>query len=292
MLLVTFSEAGRTRMGIWDRANAEIVDLSQAIPNGPTDMLTFIGAGETGLTEARRALASGNGRLPLAQVNLLAPIPRPARNIICVGKNYHDHAYETLGGRNPDAKIPEVPIIFTKSASSVIGVGEPILASLDPTQSTDYEGELAVIFGRNGRGIAKGDVMKYVYGYTIINDVTARILQRRHNQWFIGKSLDTFCPMGPAILTADEVQDVRELRLQTYVNGELRQNAQISEMIFDIPTLIETVAQTMTVDVGDLLSTGTPGGVGMANDPPRFLTKGDVVKVAIEPIGELENPIA
>lgn len=296
MLLVTFSEDGRTRIGVLDRARAEIVDLARAAPGLPQEMRTFIVLGAAGLAEARRAVARGAHRLPVARVKLLAPIPRPARNIFCAGKNYRAHAREFdssgFGTAAENDAVPEVPIVFTKAPTTVIGTGEPIPAWLDPTQSTDYEGELAVVIGAGGRGIARADAMRHVYGYTIVNDVSARALQSRHKQWFLGKSIDGFCPMGPAIATADEVPEVGGLRLQTRVNGELRQDAAVADLVFDIPTLIETLARTMTLEPGDVIATGTCAGVGVGFKPPKFLKKGDVVAVTIEPIGTLENPVA
>jgi 2-keto-4-pentenoate hydratase/2-oxohepta-3-ene-1,7-dioic acid hydratase in catechol pathway len=295
MLLVSFIEGGKSRLGILDRARDEVVDLSRVAPGLPPDMLAFIALGESGLAEARRAMASRTGRLPLAQVRLTAPIPKPARNIFCVGKNYREHAQELqstdLKGGGAEA-IPELPIIFTKATSSVIGPNEPIPAWLDPTHTTDYEGELAVVIGPGGRGIARANAMRHVYGYTIVNDVTSRALQRRHQQWFLGKSLDGFCPMGPAIATADEMPDAGTLRVQTRVNGEQRQDAPVSGLIFDIPTLIETLSRTLTLAPGDVIATGTPAGVGMGFKPPIFLKKGDVVAITIDPIGTLENPVA
>jgi 2-keto-4-pentenoate hydratase/2-oxohepta-3-ene-1,7-dioic acid hydratase in catechol pathway len=295
MLLVSFTQDEKRRLGILDRARGEVIDFARAAPGLPQDMAAFIALGEPGLAEARRAEASGQGRVPLAQVRLMAPIPKPARNIFCVGKNYREHAQElqTAGLKGGGAEaIPELPIFFTKATSSVIGPGEPIPAWLDPTNSTDYEGELAVVIGPGGRGIARAGAMRHVYGYTIVNDVTSRALQRRHQQWFLGKSLDGFCPMGPAIITADEVPDVGTLRVHTRVNGEQRQDAPVSGLIFDIPTLIETLARTMTLVPGDVIATGTPAGVGMGFKPPRFLKKGDVVTISIDPIGTLENPVA
>jgi len=295
MLLVTFADSAGNRIGVLDAARGELVDLAKAAPGLPPDMLGLIALGAAGLAEVRRALASGVARRPLAQVRLLAPLPRPARNILCVGKNYRDHVQEVQsiasgGAAAPDA-LPAAPIFFTKATSTVIGPGEPIPASSDPTQSVDYEGELAVVIGPGGRGIASTDALRHVYGYTILNDVTSRRLQGRHQQWFLGKSLDGFCPLGPAILTADAVPDVRQLRVQTRVNGELRQDGALSELIFDIPTLIETVSQCMTLEPGDLLATGTPAGVGMGFKPPRYLKPGDRVAISIEPIGTLENPV-
>ena len=295
MLLVTFIEGGKSRLGILDRARGEAVDLSRVAPGLPPDMLAFIALGESGLAEARRALASGTGRLPLAQVRLMAPIPKPVRNIFCVGKNYREHAQElqTAGLKGGGAEaIPELPIFFTKTTSAVTGPNEPIPAWLDPTNTTDYEGELAVVIGPGGRGIARAEAIRHVYGYTIVNDVTSRALQRRHQQWFLGKSLDGFCPMGPAIATPDEVPDVGALRVQTRVNGELRQDAPVSGLIFDIPALIEMLARTMTLAPGDVIATGTPAGVGMGFKPPKYLKKGDVVAITIDPIGTLENPVA
>jgi 2-keto-4-pentenoate hydratase/2-oxohepta-3-ene-1,7-dioic acid hydratase in catechol pathway len=295
MLLVSFVENKTKRLGVLDRMRGEVFDLARAAPGLPLDMLTFIALGEPGLLEVRRALAGGAAWLPLSQIKLLAPIPKPARNIICVGKNYREHAQElqttALKGGAHNA-IPALPIFFTKATSAVIGPQEPIPASLDPTHTADYEGELAVVIGCGGRGIARTEAMSHVFGYTIINDVTSRDLQSDHQQWFLGKSIDGFCPMGPAIVTADEVPVAGQLRVQTRVNGELRQDAPVSDLIFDIPVLIETLSRTMTLVPGDVIATGTPAGVGMGFRPPRFLKKGDVVTISIDPIGVLENPVA
>ena len=293
MQLVTFKDSAGERIGALLRASNEIVDLAAAAPGLPRDMQGFIAAGPAALATAQAALAAGR-RIPLAAVKLQAPMPRPAKNVFCVGKNYHEHAREFHGsGFDASAKeaIPELPIIFTKAPTSIIAQGETILASLDYTGSTDYEGELTVVIGKGGRGIAKADAYQHVFGYTIINDVTARTLQHSHRQWFLGKSLDTFCPMGPAIVTADEVGDVTKLRLVTRVNGETRQDALVSDLIFDIPTLIETMSKAMTLQPGDLIATGTCAGVGIGFKPPKYLKKGDTVAVTIEPIGTLENPV-
>ncbi|HZM46977.1 MAG TPA: fumarylacetoacetate hydrolase family protein [Burkholderiales bacterium] len=293
MRLVTFSDAAGTRIGVHDPATGTVVDLA-AGTRLPRDMTAFIRLGRKGLARARRAVRSGEGRISLAAVKLHAPIPRPAKNILCVGKNYHEHAREFhSSGVDATGKeaVPEVPIMFTKWPNSVIGPGEPIPAASDYTDSTDYEGELAVVIGEGGRNIDGKDAYDHVYGYTIVNDVTARTLQNRHRQWFLGKSLDGYCPMGPCIVTADEVKDVGKLRLVTRVNGEVRQDAMVSDLIFDIPALIATVSRVMTFDPGDLIATGTCAGVGIGFDPPRYLKKGDVVAVTIEPIGTLESPV-
>ena len=293
MRLVTFTEGDTTRIGVHDAAANEIVDLA-ATTRLPRDMNAFIALGKKGLQRARRAVRSGEGRIPVANVKLHAPIPRPAKNVLCVGKNYYDHAEEFhSSGVDASGKeaIPEVPIMFTKWPNSVIGPGEPIPAGNDYSNSTDYEGELTVVMGEGGRNIPKDRAYDHVYGYTIVNDATARALQNRHRQWFLGKSLDGYCPMGPCIVTSDEIRDVTKLRLVTRVNGEVRQDAPVSQLIFDIPTLIETVSRVMTLEPGDLIATGTCAGVGIGFNPPRYLRKGDVVSITIEPIGTLENPV-
>ncbi len=294
MLLVTFIEGGKSRLGILDRAHDEVVDLSRVAPGQPPDMLAFIALGESGLAEARRALASRTGRLPLAQVRLTAPIPKPARNIFCVGKNYREHAQELqaagLKGGGAEA-IPELPIFFTKATSSVIGSGEPIPAWLDPTNTTDYEGELAMVIGPGGRGIARAEAMRHVYGYTIVNDVTSRALQRRHQQWFLGKSLTGYCPVGPFLVTADEFGRPDAQELITTVNGERRQHARLRDLIFDVPAIVEAISAYVPLEPGDLIATGTPAGVGIGFKPPRYLKPGDTVTVSISGIGELTNPV-
>jgi len=294
MRLVTFSDEKGTRVGVHDPAANSVVDLS-AGTRLPPDMNAFIALGKNGLARARRAVRSGEGRIPFDSVKLHAPIPRPAKNILCVGKNYHDHAQEfQASGVDATGKetIPEVPIIFTKWPNSVIGPGEPIPSANDYTNTTDYEGELAVVMGEGGRNISKKDAYSHVYGYTIVNDVSARTIQNRHRQWFLGKSADGYCPMGPCIVTSDDVKDVTQLQLVTKVNGELRQSAYVTQLIFDIPTLIETISRLMTLEPGDLIATGTCAGVGIGFNPPRYLKPGDRVAVTIEPIGTLENPVA
>lgn len=226
---------------------------------------------------------------PLSGVTLAAPIPHPARNIFCVGKNYTDHAKELASSLFKDT-VPALPIVFSKVPETVIGPGEPIV--IDPSVSTaiDYEGELALIIGTAGRNIAKSDALRHVWGYTILNDITARDIQQRHHQWLLGKSQDGFCPMGPWAVTADEI-DLSDTPLRTYVNGELRQSGNTRDLIFDVPTLIATISAGLTLKPGDIIATGTPAGVGLGFDPPRFLKAGDVVRVEIDGIGALENPV-
>lgn len=297
MRLVTFSDGDERRIGVLGDGD-KVLDLAAARPDLPRDMLGFIALGDRALGAAGDAVAEApkDALIPVSAVKLLAPIPRPARNILCVGKNYHEHAKEFQASgfdkSSDGVDIPDAPIIFTKWTSSVIGPGEPIPAYLDPTASVDYEGELTIVIGKAGRNISQADAFGHIYGYTIINDVTARTLQRRHSQWFLGKSLDGFCPMGPCLVTADEVKDVGALEMTTRVNGEVRQLVSIADLIFDIPTLIETISLGMTLEPGDLIATGTPVGVGIGFDPPKFLQPGDEVAITIEPIGTLENPVA
>jgi len=244
---------------------------------------------------AGRALPATGQAIALQQVQLAAPIPRPRRNIFCVGKNYHAHAREFAGsGFDSSAKsggdIPQAPIIFSKVPESVIGPGDAIVVPAEVSTAIDYEAELTVVIGQGGKGIRKADAMKHVWGYTIINDMTARDWQGRHSQWLLGKSFDTFCPMGPWLVSADEM-DGQATDVKCWVNGELRQDANTKDFIFDIPTLIECISAGITLYPGDLIATGTPAGVGIGFKPPKYLKPGDVVKIEIGGIGVLENPL-
>lgn len=233
-------------------------------------------------------------RLSLNDVQLMAPIPEPLRDIFCVGKNYHAHAKEFhASGFDSTGKeaVPSHPVVFSKATTSVVGPDAAVRSSLDSTGTVDYEGELAVVIGSHAFGVSKADAMKHVFGYTIVNDVTSRELQRRHNQWVIGKGVDTFCPMGPWLVTADEIGNVADLELETIINGQMRQKASVSDLIFDIPTLIETLSATMTLLPGDIIATGTPSGVGIGMDPPTYLVPGDRMTVRITGLGELHNPV-
>jgi 2-keto-4-pentenoate hydratase/2-oxohepta-3-ene-1,7-dioic acid hydratase in catechol pathway len=245
----------------------------------------------------RPTAAKPNGNAnwqPLDGVKLLAPL-MPRRNVFCVGKNYHEHAKEFGdSGFDTSAKdgeaAPPFPVVFTKAPSTVIADGEPVQAHRNVTSQLDYEAELAVVIGKGGKDIAKEHAWEHVYGYTIVNDVTARDLQQRHRQWFLGKSIDTFCPMGPWIVTADEI-DATRLKIQCRINGELRQDANTADLIFDIPTLIETLSAVIALQPGDVIATGTPAGVGIGFKPPKFLQPGDEMSVSIEGIGTLTNKI-
>jgi 2-keto-4-pentenoate hydratase/2-oxohepta-3-ene-1,7-dioic acid hydratase in catechol pathway len=289
--LVTIETGGRRQVAVLARDGTTVRPVASSAGEAAGSMLALIAAwqGLAGAIDSHLGEA-----VPLAAVKLLAPIPRPARNVFCVGKNYHEHAKEfASSGFDSTAKevIPEAPVVFSKPPSSVIATGETILGSLDPTASVDYEGELAVVIGKGGRGIARSAAATHVFGYTIVNDVTARTLQQKHRQWLLGKGIDTFCPMGPAILTADEVPDVRKLNLRTWVNGELRQDAVVADLIFDVPTLIETISAVIALEPGDVIATGTPVGVGIGFSPPKFLKAGDRVAIEVSGIGRLENPV-
>lgn len=230
--------------------------------------------------------------IPLANVRLEAPLPRPARNIFCVGKNYFDHAHEfsKSGFDSSAAKgaVPTDPIIFSKVPDCVIGPEGDILIDPDVSEAIDYEAELAVIIGKGGRGITKDSAMEHVWGYTIVNDITARDLQGRYSQWHIGKSQDTFCPMGPWAVTRDEL-NIADTSIRCTVNGELRQDSNTGLLIFDIPTIIATISAGVTLMPGDVIATGTPVGVGIGFQPPKYLQPGDVVEVEIDGLGTLRN---
>jgi 2-keto-4-pentenoate hydratase/2-oxohepta-3-ene-1,7-dioic acid hydratase in catechol pathway len=224
-------------------------------------------------------------------VTLRAPLPQPLRSLFCAGRNYRDHAAElaTTVFRDSLPKEDLWPIVFGKLGECVIGPFDAVrLPGAAVSTQIDYESELAVVIGRGGRDIARSRAMDHVFGYTIVNDVTARDVQVRHMQWDLGKSFDTFCPMGPCIVSADEL-DGRDTRVRGWVNGELRQDGRTKDMIFDIPTLIETCSRGITLYPGDVIATGTPSGVGMGFTPQRWLRAGDVVRIEIDGIGAIEN---
>ncbi len=287
MRLISYEHAGARAVGAI--VGDEVVDLSST-GLVPTDMVDAI-AGWS-LESALEAVRQGPRR-PLSTVRILAPL-QMRKNVIAVGRNYRDHAKEfSDSGFDASEKqmIPDNPVVFTKAPTSVIGQDEPIVLANDPTGTTDYEGEMAVVIGRRAKNVSEDDALSCVFGWTIVNDVTARDLQKRHVQWFIGKSPDTFCPMGPCITTRDELPDIRSSWMRTRVNGELRQEAPISALIFDTESLIVTLSSVMTLEPGDVIATGTGLGVGIGFDPPRYLAGGDVVEISIDGIGTLRNPV-
>lgn len=250
--------------------------------------------------EAQAALTrlseqSADDRRRVSDDGWTAPLPRPRRNIFCVGKNYVDHAKEFAdsgfdSAAQRDETVPDHPIIFTKAPETVIGPGDAIEIPAALTRQVDYEAEIAVVIGRAGRFIAEDAAMDHVFGFTLLNDVTARDLQKRHKQWFLGKSIETFCPMGPFLVTADQV-DLKTLRLRCDVNGEERQNAAARDMIFSVPQIIAVLSRSMTLRPGDVIATGTPAGVGAGLSPPAFLKDGDAVTVSASGLGALSNPV-
>ena len=294
MRFATFSKDGACSVALQTSTGAQL-DLTAA--GIADDMLSLISRWAR-IKDRLESLMADPGNCPEipAGSRRVAPIPDPRRNIFCVGKNYREHAKEFGqsgfdGGATGGNEVPDYPIVFSKATTSVIGPDAPVPSSADPFGTVDYEGELGVIIGTGGKAIDRSTAAQHVFGYTIINDVTAREVQKLHKQWVLGKGADGFCPMGPAIVTADEIADVDALRLTTHVNGELRQDALVGDLIFDIAVLIETISRYITLLPGDIIATGTPAGVGIGFDPPRFLRPGDTVTVAISGIGELRNPI-
>lgn len=290
MKFLTFrDDAGEDRVA---RLDGDGLARALSHPDGsPVRDLVGVIAGRM---QAGDLVADDAGRTPDG-LRLLAPIPRPARNLFCVGKNYTNHAREFTqsgfdAGHGPAEAIPGAPIVFSKTPQTVVAHGDPVWDAVGVSEALDYEAELAVIIGRGGRGIARADAMAHVWGYTILNDITARDWQKRHKQWHMAKSFDSFGPMGPVAVTADEV-DGANLDLRCWINGELRQHANTRDLIFDIPTLIETISAGITLMPGDIIATGTPEGVGIGFEPPRFLKAGDVMTIEIAGIGRLENEV-
>ena len=283
MRIATLLHQGRRRVGALaaDGASIELFDI-----DGSRGALALVEGAAAG-----QPLPRVVEQLPLAGARFEAVLPAPRRNLFCVGRNYHAHAKElrdTVFKDNAKA-VDAWPIVFTKLPECVVATGTPVrLPGAAVSVQIDYEAELAVVIGKGGRNIARADALAHVHGYTIVNDVTARDVQMRHGQWDLGKSFDTFCPMGPWLVTADEM-DGTDTRVRCWVNGELRQDGRTTDLIFDIPTLIETCSRGITLLPGDIIATGTPAGVGMGLNPPRWLQHGDLVRIEIDGLGVLEN---
>jgi 2-keto-4-pentenoate hydratase/2-oxohepta-3-ene-1,7-dioic acid hydratase in catechol pathway len=242
------------------------------------------------LDKAKAAGRLADATLPASDVRLLAPLPQPRKNVFCVGRNYLEHIAEGERAQNKTIGVTEHPVYFTKPPTAVVGPGAEVPIFPHVSENIDYEVELAVVIGKAGRDIPKERVFDHIFGYTILNDVTARDVQRRHGgQYFKGKGLDGSCPIGPVIVTSDALGDPSALGIRLSVNGETRQDGNTADMIFDIPTLIASLSEGLTLEPGDLIATGTPSGVGYAMDPPKFLKDGDVVVCEIDGIGRLEN---
>jgi len=287
MLLAAYDYNSQTHVGRVsnDRTTVRSFDLSpEQAQDGVLALIRLAAA-------AMPLPALSANAVPLHEVRLKAPIPRPFRNLWCVGRNFHAHAKELQASvfKNNSADPNAWPIVFTKVPQCVIGPYDTVqLPGGQISAQIDYEAELTVIIGKQGKNIPRQEAMDHVFGYTIVNDVTARDVQMRHQQWDMGKSFDTFCPMGPWIVTSDAL-DGRQTRIRCWVNQELRQDAPTEMMIFDIPTLIETISRGITLYPGDIIATGTPAGVGMGLQPPRYLCDGDVVRIEIDGLGVIEN---
>lgn len=285
MKLATYLHNGHESIGaVNDRG---IVDLTSIVP----DMLSLIDGGAAALAHVRAYLTSDRPTMPIGAVTLLAPIPRVRRNVMCLGLNYVEHAKESAEARGREFKPHQHPVFFTK-ATHAINRPEGVIP-FDPavSEQIDWEAELAVIIGRGGKDISNGSALDHVFGYTCLNDVSARDLQANHSQFFKGKSLDGACPIGPWIVTADEIPDPQSLNIECRVSGVIKQQSNTQYMIFTVATILEILSRGMTLDAGDIIATGTPSGVGFARKPPEFLKPGDVVEVEIERIGVLRNRV-
>ena len=294
MRFVTFKKNSVIRAGL-EILNRGIIDINKANKNLPHDLNKIIKNYAEVEDQIQNINNAQNIHYSINEINLLSPIPVPVRDIICVGKNYAEHAKEvqksSFSTLQEKRHVPNVPIIFNKATTSVIGPNDKIELTNDQTKTTDYEGELGVIIGKRSKNIKYANATDAIFGYTIINDVTARKLQNNHKQWFIGKSPDTYCPIGPCIITKDEIENINNVKIQTTVNGEIRQTGIVKDMIFNISTIIETLTKSMTLVEGDIIATGTPSGVGIGFDPPKFLKSGDKIKISVDPIGILENDV-
>ncbi len=281
MRLATFSQAGTTRIGVV--RGESVVDLASAAPELPRDMIGFLAAGQRARQRAGEAADASGAHLPLADVVLEAPVPRPPK-LLAIGLNYADHAAEA------GLELPKVPIVFNKQSTCVTG---PFGVVHMPRVSTslDYEAELAFVIGKRCRHVPRARAHEVIAGYCVHDDVSVRDWQLRVPTWTMGKSFDTHGPLGPWLTTSDEVGDPHALSIRTLVNGELRQNSSTKNLIFDCYALVEHLSTVFTLEVGDVIATGTPGGVGMASKPPRWLRVGDVVRIEIENLGFIENEI-
>jgi 2-keto-4-pentenoate hydratase/2-oxohepta-3-ene-1,7-dioic acid hydratase in catechol pathway len=259
----------------------------------PATLLGLIQQGPEAWSRAAGLMRGDTTRAnPIDSVRWHAPIPRPLKNVFCVGRNYAAHVREGAAAFGKEAKLPEVPVFFTKAPTTVSGPYDDVPRHRDVTEQMDWEVELGVVIGTSGRNIANADALDHVFGYTVINDLTARDLQQRHTQWFKGKSLDGSCPMGPVVVTADEFGDPQDTRVSLRVNGVTKQDATTADMIFPVATIIEWLSKGLTLEPGDIIATGTPEGVGMGRTPQEWLQDGDVVETEVEGIGVMRNRIS
>ena len=285
MKLVTFQFGAELRPGVLTTRNGRevIVDLQNADPMLPGSVLGILEGGPATLAQASAAAETATETRDAASLKLAAPIPNPGK-ILCIGLNYADHAAES------GQPLPDYPIVFSKYSNTVIGSGDAIILP-KVTDMVDYEAELGFVMGKGGRHISEADALDYVAGYLPINDVSARDYQERVSQWTMGKSFDTFAPMGPALVTSDEVGDPHKLAIRLWIGDELLQDSNTSQLIFSVPKLVADISEVMTLEPGDIVSTGTPPGVGAARNPQRFLRAGETCNIEIEKLGVLSNPI-
>jgi 2-keto-4-pentenoate hydratase/2-oxohepta-3-ene-1,7-dioic acid hydratase in catechol pathway len=309
MKLASFSTADIPKIRVGIVQDNEIVDVdlaARALNIIPYEqMLDLLDHYDQGMRELHAILDKAGGRHfsevktfteigavhDLPNVQLAAPIPRPRKNIMCLGWNYAEHAKETARIRGQETNVPEYPVIFTKAPTTVNSPYGNIVIDPAVSEQIDWEVELAVIIGKGGKNIREEDALSHVFGYTVLNDVSARDLQSRHKQFFKGKSIDGYCPMGPWIVTADEIGDPQQLTVRLRVNGITKQDGNTNMMIFPIHTIIAILSKGMTLEPGDIIATGTPSGVGFARNPPEFLKAGDVMETEIEGIGTLRNVV-
>ena len=295
MKFVTYKAGSEERLGILDDARGvlDVVKAGRAIIGRdlPGNMLSFIAAGDAALADARRLLEADTGWMPLASVKLMAPIPHYKKNLFCVGRNYKLHIEEGARARGVPVAFPPVPEFFSKPPTTVIGNGDDIQWDSRCTQQLDYEIELGIVIGRKTSNLSEGNALSAVFGYTIVNDVSAREVQKAHGQWFKGKSFDTFAPIGPCIVTADEFGDPSGHQLVLKVNGEVRQDSNTSDMLFNCQQIVASLSAGLTLEPGDTIATGTPSGVALGMDPPAWLKDGDTVELTINGLGTLTNKV-
>jgi len=293
MRIATCTYNNQVHLAVVQDNSVFIPAMSNDWSNEINSMLQLIDSGVESLQALQKIVAdsSSDQWLPLSSVELMSPIPRPRQNIMCLGWNYIEHVEETAGKALEAPKLPKYPIVFTKAASSMNGPYADIPVDLQVSDKMDWEVELAVIIGKSGEGISKANALDHVFGYSVINDVSARDIQKRHKQFFVGKSFTGACPMGPWIVTADEIEDPQNLNLYSRVNNVIKQDSNTKYQIFDVASVIETLSKGMVLEAGDIIATGTPSGVGYVRNPPEYLMPGDVVECEIEKIGKISNPI-
>lgn len=292
MKFITGKRKGCCFVGLID--GNHVIDMQRTSKEIPTTLVECIEMGDKFIEisekiwrDFSKGEIAGEYIYSLSEVELLAPIPQPRKNVFCVGKNYREHVLE-MGSAD---EVPEDMIVFTKAPTTVIGTNTVVDSHQQITSALDYEGELAVVIGKSGKEIKEEEAFDYIFGYTIINDITARDMQKKHKQYFLGKSLDTSCPMGPSIVHKSAIPNPQNINIETKVNGEVRQQSNTSMMTFSIPQIISIISQGMTLEPGDIIATGTPAGVGNGFQPPRYLQSGDVMEVTIEGIGTLVNTV-